>query len=100
MMSESIEIEVVYASEQKQSLLPLRVPVGTTAREAVLQSKLPALFPDVDFQVAPIGIFGKKTPDQTILMEFDRVEVYRQLKMDPKAARRLRVAKKSNRDKK
>ncbi|WP_051940480.1 RnfH family protein [Stenoxybacter acetivorans] len=86
-----LEVEVAYASPQKQVLCCLKVAAGTCARQAVLQSRLPENFPDVDFQVAAIGIFGKKIADDVVLHEFDRVEVYRPLLIDPKEGRRNRA---------
>ena len=88
------EIEVAYASPAKQCLLSLCVAEGTTARQAVLQSALPEQFPEVDFAAAPLGIFGRKVADATVLQPHDRVEVYRPLLIDPKENRRRRVASK------
>ena len=85
----SIAIEVVYALAERQKLLRLSVPVGTTVREAALRSGMQQFFPELDLQQAPLGIFGKalRHPDKEPLREGDRVEVYRPLQIDPKAAR-------------
>lgn len=93
-MPELLDIEVAYADPGRQRLLAFQVAPGTTARQAVLQSALPAEFPAVDFAAAPIGIFGRKTADGTVLRMHDRVEVYRPLAADPKESRRRRVAAK------
>lgn len=92
MTTDLIEIEVVYAMPQRQCLLALKVGVGTTARAALMQSALVAKFPEVDFQTAPLGVFGKKVADDTVLQPHDRVEVYRPLLIDPKENRRRRAA--------
>ena len=55
----NIVVEVVYALADKQKLLSLSVPVGTTVREAALRSGLDAHFPGLDLHTAPLGIFGK-----------------------------------------
>lgn len=89
-----INIEVAYAEPGKQRLLAFQVASGCTARQAVLQSALPAEFPHADFAAAPIGIFGKKVKDDTPLREGDRVEVYRALLIDPKENRRRKAAAK------
>ena len=44
-MAETVNIEIVYGTAEKQFLQSLRVPEGTTARRAVLQSGLAAAFP-------------------------------------------------------
>ena len=84
----SIKIELVFASEEKQRLLSLEVAEGTMAREAVIGSVLVAEFPDHDFSIGPIGIWGKVIDDRQCLKEGDRVEVYRTLQRDPRDARR------------
>ena len=81
-----IDIEVAYGTDKKQFLQQLAVEEGTTAREAVLQSGLSA-----DLH-APLGIFGKQVADDTVLLQHDRVELYRPLLIDPKEARRRRVS--------
>ena len=47
------------------------------------------------FAVPPdscVGVWGKKTALGELLVEGDRLEIYRALKVDPKVARRLRFA--------
>ncbi|MCO6503905.1 MAG: RnfH family protein [Snodgrassella sp.] len=94
-MMNKITIEAVYATAEYQFLWQGKVNEGTTARQGLLQSDLPKQFPDVNFQLAPIGIFGKKVNNDYILCEWDRIEVYRPLMIDPKENRRRRAAHKS-----
>ena len=91
----SIVVEVVYALADKQKLLRLTVPRGTTVRQAALQSGMQAHFPDLDLQNSPLGIFGKSVskPDERVLEEGERVEIYRPLIADPKEVRKQRAAK-------
>lgn len=86
-----VEIEIVYGTAERQLLQRLSVAEGTTAREAVLRSRIAEEFPEADVHNAPLGIFGKAVKDDTVLRDKDRVEVYRPLLIDPKEARRLRV---------
>ena len=99
-MSELIEVEVVYAEPAKQQLLALKVPVGTTALEAVKLSGIEQAFPNLDLGNVSFGIFsrpldGRSTPavDEYLMQEGDRVEIYRPLLIDPKQARRQRAAR-------
>ena len=95
-----ITVEVAYALPQRQKIVALQVPLGTTAMEAVMQSGIADLFPEIDPATAKMGIFGqalgtkglKKAPEHE-LQEGDRVEIYRPLISDPKEARRRRAAK-------
>ncbi|SFP43366.1 hypothetical protein SAMN05216601_111111 [Ectopseudomonas composti] len=91
----SIAIEVVYALAERQKLLRLSVPAGTTVREAALRSGMQQFFPDLDLSQAPLGIFGKAVskPEERVLEEGERVEIYRPLIADPKEVRKQRAAK-------
>ena len=61
----------------------------------MLSSKLDAKFECLDLATVPVGIFGKKVmkPDDQIVKEGDRYELYRPLLIDPKQARANRAAK-------
>lgn len=101
MGAEALTVEVAFALPSKQRIVALRVPEGTTARQAVALADLPALFPDLPsdtFAQAPLGIFGKalREPDTHPLRDGDRVEVYRPLAIDPKAARLERAKRQAS----
>lgn len=91
----SIAVEVVYALAERQKLLRLSVPQGTTVREAALRSGMQQFFPGLDLSQAPLGIFGKAVskPEERVLEEGERVEIYRPLIADPKEVRKQRAAK-------
>lgn len=91
----SIAIEVVYALAERQKLLRLSVPSSTTVREAALRSGMQQFFPELDLSQAPLGIFGKAVskPEERVLEEGERVEIYRPLIADPKEVRKQRAAK-------
>jgi putative ubiquitin-RnfH superfamily antitoxin RatB of RatAB toxin-antitoxin module len=95
MVEAVIEIEVVYAAVDRQALLSVAVPVGTTVRAAVLKSGMANEFPELDPADCPVGIFGKviADPGTRLVQAGDRVEIYRPLLADPKEVRRLRAAK-------
>lgn len=92
---DSIAVEVVYALADKQKLLRLSVPRGTSMREAAERSGIAAFFPGLDVASAPMGIFGKAVPrpEERVLEDGERVEIYRPLIADPKEARKQRAAK-------
>lgn len=97
----SLTVEVAFALPAKQYLVALQVPQGTTARQAVALASLPQLFPELPestFSKAPLGIFGKalRNPDTQMLRAGDRVEVYRPLQIDPKAARLERAKRQAS----
>ncbi|GJM14332.1 MAG: UPF0125 protein [Pseudohongiella sp.] len=101
---ELIRVEVAYATPERQLIVPLDVPVGTTALEAVRRSNIAAEFSEIDIDKDPMGVFsrpldgkGRPTPDEYVMSAGDRVEIYRPLLIDPKAARldRAKTAKPS-----
>ncbi len=91
-MSHDILVEVAYALSKQQLIIELKVPEGTTAEQAVLQSGILQKFPDIDLARNKLGIFGKLVKPDTVLRERDRVEIYRPLIADPKEVRRQRAA--------
>jgi uncharacterized protein len=90
-----VEIEVVYAAEDRQVLQVVTVPAGTSLRAAVQASGMAAQFPGVALAECPLGIFGKVVADPEVraVQAGDRIEIYRPLLADPKEVRRLRAAK-------
>lgn len=91
----TIHVEVAYALPDKQRIVALEVPEGTTVREAVLRSGLDGQFPELDLAGADVGIFGKAVakPESQALNDGERVEIYRPLIADPKEVRKQRAAK-------
>ncbi|MGQ4878176.1 RnfH family protein [Billgrantia sp. LNSP4103-1] len=91
-----IEVEVAFALPDRQRIVTLLVPPGTSARQAVALAGLERLFPEVTAAAlaeADLGIFGQllRDPETHQLREGDRVEVYRPLEIDPKEARARRA---------
>ncbi|MGB1327652.1 MAG: RnfH family protein [Porticoccaceae bacterium] len=93
-----ITVEVAYALPDKQVLKVLTVPHGTTALEAVKQSGVLQMFPEIDIENTQMGIFsqvlgtkGLAEPASYKLKARDRVELYRPLIADPKEVRRRRA---------
>ncbi|KJZ49031.1 MULTISPECIES: RnfH family protein [Pseudomonas] len=95
MVEVMIEVEVVYAAVDRQVLLTVVVPVGTTVRAALHRSAVAEEFPELDLTHCPVGIFGKLVADaeSRAVQAGDRIEIYRPLLADPKEVRRLRAAK-------
>jgi uncharacterized protein len=89
-----IRVQVCYARPDRQFLLELKVPEGTTLQSAVECSGLLAQAPEIDLGRDKAGVHGKAKPLDTVLREGDRVEIYRPLIADPKESRRRRAVKK------
>jgi uncharacterized protein len=91
--SQLIDIEVAYAAPDDQVIVPLEVPAGTDAAEAVRLSGLLERFPDIDADNLSVGVFGVHVSPRALLSQGDRLEIYRPLQVDPKEARRNRAAR-------
>lgn len=91
-MSEQMSVEVVYALASKQEIVPMKLPVGTTVRQAIERSGLLEKYPEIDLAKNKLGVFAKIVKPDTPLRHRDRVEIYRPLIADPKEVRRQRAA--------
>ena len=93
-MSEMITVEVAYALPEKQRIERLSVARGTSALQAVEQANLGRVFDELpDTSSMKLGIFGKAIPATHELQDGERIEIYRDLLIDPKAVRRARAEK-------
>jgi len=90
-----IEVEVAYALPHEQKIIALQVAEDCSVYEAVIQSRIAEVFPQIDVENDPMGIFGKaiRNPKDTVIKPGQRVEIYRPLIADPKAARAKRAEK-------
>jgi len=91
-MSDQIQIEVAYAKAERQEIVELKLPSGSTIQQAVEASGLLQRFPEIELAKAKVGIYGKLARLDTALRERDRVEIYRPLIADPKEVRKQRAA--------
>ncbi len=95
MAEHEISVEVVYATPERQELVRLKVPQGSSMLDAANAARLERFFPELDVAATPMGIFGKAVakPAERVLEEGERVEIYRPLIADPKEVRKQRAAK-------
>ena len=86
-----IHIDVVYANPVRQVVRTLILPAGSNIEAAIRASGLLEEFPEIDLGVNRTGVFGELASLDQCLQGGERVEIYRPLLVDPKAARRLRA---------
>jgi len=87
-----VTVTVVHGAPDRLYELPVTVPHGATLLDAVVASGLLAQVPTLSVQQLDLGVFNRPLPTHTPVRPGDRVEVYRPLTVDPKEARRVRVA--------
>lgn len=92
-----LSIEVCAALPGRIVRVALQLPVGATVGDALRQAA-PALPPELSpdsaaaHRASPgVGVFGRACTADRLLVDGDRVEVYRALVADPKAARHRRA---------
>lgn len=90
-MVESLSIEIAYALPQRQELVRLQMPAGSTVQQAIDASGLRQKYPEIDLAKNKVGVFGKLTRLDSPLRDLDRVEIYRPLIADPKEIRKKRA---------
>lgn len=91
-MSEQLDVEVVFAAPDSQVLLPVRVPADATVADAIRASRIQDRYPEYSLDALQVGIWGKVVSLKRQLQAGDRVEIYRELEIDPMEARRIRAS--------
>ena len=86
-----ITVTAVYALQDKQHEVSLRLEQGATLGPAVAQLRAHPECQGWQFDGSALGVFGRLRPLDWALAEGDRLECYRCLATDPKTARRLRA---------
>ena len=90
MKVDRLSIEVVAAFPRQSYTVKLDVPVGTSVRNAIERSCILDNFKSPTHTLS-YGIFGEQCDIDALLSDGDRVEIYRQLEVDPKVRRRQRA---------
>jgi uncharacterized protein len=84
----TVKVTVVYSPKADVVLeVGVELPAGATVADAVSQSPFNL---DLKGSSLTVGVWGLLASPQQTLRHSDRVEIYRPLSVDPKAARRLR----------
>ncbi len=89
-MDKQVSIEVVYASEDTTTIIPLTLPI-VTIEQAIQQSTILEQYPEIDLTKNKIGVFSELRTLTDSINDGDRIEIYRPIKIDPKQARRDRA---------
>ena len=87
-----VEVEIVYGVTGAK-VIRQEVPANATLKEAIEQSGILEMYPEINLDSNKIGIFGRKRELHAPVHAGDRIEIYQPLKVDPKEARRRRAAK-------
>jgi len=83
-----MNVGVCYAESDRQLWMRLEVPDSSTIEETIKLSGLLNLYPEINLASQKVGIFGKITPLNSVVKDGDRVEIYRQITVDPQTVQR------------
>ncbi len=85
-----MNVGVCYAESDRQLWMRLEVPDSSTIEETINLSGVLKLYPEINLACQKVGIFGKIASLDTAVKDGDRVEIYRQITVDPQTVQRRR----------
>ena len=88
---ETIQVEIAYALPDQQYLVSETYPKGTTLGTLVEESPFLKAHPEIKVDPKHIGIWYKLAPLSQELKDGDRVQIYRDLLIDPRDRRRKKA---------
>ncbi len=86
-----MKVLVVYVDDSSECVIKLDVAEDASVKDAITRSGVLEKYPDISLEINQVGIFGEIVSLDQLLLQGDRIEIYRALKMDPMEARRLRA---------
>ena len=86
-----MRVTLAVALPDRQEVIELELAAGATVGDAMAAAELRRRFPGVDFASMRTGIWSREAHAGARLRDGDRVELYRDLKADPKDMRRKRA---------
>ena len=88
-----IHYSVVYGLAQRQIVLEKSSDESLTARQAAIGCGMEKYFPELDASSISLAVYGELVDDDYHLQDGDRLEMLRELLLDPKEQRRRRALK-------
>ena len=85
-----MNVGVCYAEIDRQLWMRIEVPDSSTIEDTITLSGVLKLYPEINLGNQKVGIFGKIAALDTPVKEGDRVEIYRQITVDPQTVQRRR----------
>ncbi|QCO70811.1 RnfH family protein [Buchnera aphidicola] len=86
-----IQATVIYALPEIQHIREVKIKLGSTVKDAILASNLFNLINNISFYHNRIGIYNKIVHLKSKIKDGDRIEIYRNLMIDPREWRRKNI---------
>jgi len=89
-----MEVTITFSPQAKEVLVcTMEVESGITVGAALQQSGVLSGINSSELDLLQVSVWGRKSPLDYVLREYDRVELCRPLRVDPKLARRERFTR-------
>jgi uncharacterized protein len=88
-----IKVEVVYATPEREWIIPVMLSQPHTVQHAIAESHLIQHCPEINLSQQKVGVFSIIVALDHLLTMGDRVEIYRPLPIDPMTRRFQKVKK-------
>ena len=95
---QNIEVEVVYASShlfEQQALIKLQFSNRITIKSAIEFSGILQKFEEINLEYNKVGVFGKIVNLSQLINNGDRIEIYRDLPLNPNLIRISKISSKT-----
>ena len=84
-------IDIIYATATQQDIVTVNIDQGSTIKDAIIASNILSRHTELKLDSLRVGIYSEQKMLDTILSKDDRIEIYRDLLIDPKEARIIRA---------
>ncbi|QCI17076.1 RnfH family protein [Buchnera aphidicola (Aphis helianthi)] len=84
----TIQVTIIYALSEIQYIKNIFIKSNSTVKDALLASNLYNTVQNLNFYKNNVGIYNKLVHLNKQIKHGDRIEIYRNLKIDPKERRR------------
>lgn len=94
-----MKVEVVYALPDEQVIFKIESQNTTmTVEDVIKESGLLDKYSQIDLMHSKIGVYGQIVGLNHSVTDKDRIEIYRELTIDPKQSRMLRAEQKRKKE--
>ncbi|ALD15207.1 hypothetical protein IX46_01330 [Buchnera aphidicola (Aphis glycines)] len=83
-----IQVTIIYALSEIQYIEKVYIISNSTVKDAIFASNILSVFPGLQFYKNNVGIYNKLVHLNKKINNGDRIEIYRNLIIDPKERRR------------
>ncbi|QCI15933.1 RnfH family protein [Buchnera aphidicola] len=88
----NIQVIVVYALPNIQYIYKVKLKLGATVKDAILASNILKKHNNISLYKNSFGIYNKLINLTSYIHDGDRIEIYRNLIIDPKERRRKKLS--------